>query len=187
MNKHADQDPLFGADSAEENTKLRNELKDVHSELTRLNDRYMILLKDQAAYQRSVRAAASKSAWEAVAFKYAYFLVAKMKEPFGALCGRIELLPDRPNLDQIERLKWHAQDVRKELGEHDNDTSGLVAENRRLRDAVQEQAKLLHERFGYESDRGALSTSGRCECAGCELVRSLDDTPPPNEESAVKP
>jgi hypothetical protein len=177
----ADQAALFDPEQTEENAQLRDDLKHVHAELTALNNRYMILLKEQTAYQRSVRAAASKSAWETVAFQYAYYLVAKMKEPFGALCGRIEMLPDKAKPDQIERLKWHAQDVRKELAEHDNDTSGMVAENRRLRAAVQEQAGLLHKRFGYEADRSALSPSGRCECPGCELVRSLDDVPPPPE------
>jgi predicted nuclease with TOPRIM domain len=179
MSKHTTQDPLFVPEQTEETAQLREDLKHVHAELTRLNDRYMILLKDRSAWERSVRAAAGRAAWEKVTYRYRFYLVAKVKAELGALCGRIEMLPDLPKPDQIERLKWAATDMRKVLSEHDNDTSDLVEEISRLRGAVQKQASDLHKRFGYEGNRSVLSESGRCECPGCELVRSIDDATPP--------
>ncbi|WP_405149492.1 hypothetical protein OG589_14710 [Sphaerisporangium sp. NBC_01403] len=166
-------DSLFSSSELSELDQAREDIKGLSGELTRLNDRYMLLLKERGAWERSVRSAAGRAAWDRVAFSYSYYLVGKVKEPFGLLCGRIEMLPERPKPDQIERLKWAAADLRKELSKHDNDTSGLVAEVTRLRDIVQTQAKNLHERFG--NDRAPLAPGGQCECPGCELVRSLDD------------
>lgn len=166
------QPSLWDDEQAEEVERLREELEGLNGELTRLNDRYMRLLKERTSWERTVRTAARNEAWRQVQFKHELYVFPKVTEPFSLLCGKIRALPDRASADQIERLKWAAQDVYERLRKaaEDPEITGQLAEVGRLREAVQVQARKLHEQF---SD----SSQGPCMCPGCELVRSIDDVP----------
>lgn len=160
-------DTLFDPSELSELDRAREALKELNGELVRLNTQYMILLKERDAEARAARTSAHKQAWRHVAQSYSYYLVGEIKGPFVRLCGRIANLPDSPGRERIKQLKEAARDVATVLAAHDDkQTAGLVAEVTRLRDAVQAQAEKLHNQFAQP---------GRCECPGCELVRSLDD------------
>lgn len=170
--REARQDALWDGEHAEEVERLHRDLEAVHGELTRLNDRYMILLKERSEWERTARAAARREAWRQVVFNHELYVYPKVTEPFSQLCGRIRALPDKPAAEQVDALKAAGRDVSRRLTEaaKDPQTSGQLDEMIRLRDAVQAQAIKLHEQFGDLSQ-------GPCVCPGCELVRSIDDVP----------
>lgn len=163
-------DSLFDSSELSELDRAREDLKGLSGELTRLNDRHMILLKERSQWEKSAYAAAEREAWRKVSFNHQLYVFPRVREPFAMLCGRIEMLPDRPKPDQVEQLKRAAKDVAAALkgAAEDPETSGLLDEVAWLREAVRVQGVRLHDRYGPEP-----SGEG-CACPGCELIRSLD-------------
>lgn len=167
---------------------LNREVEQAHAEARRHHNAYSVLLQDQVKHDRSVYAAASRQAKEAVQARGGMYLEAIVRRsavPLTGLIYRISELPERPGPKVVEELKNAAQAVRWQLDGVVTDqvvdevartdegvklVDAQAAEIQRLRDVVLAQARRLHDEHGPR--RGG---EGRCECPGCEMIRDMDD------------
>lgn len=167
---------------------LNREVEQAHAEARRHQNAYSMLLQDQAKHDRSVYAAASRQAQEAVQARggmYLEVIVRRSALPLTGLIHRISELPERPGPKVVEELKNAAQSVRWQLDgvvtrgvldevARTDEGVKLVdaqsAEIQRLRDVVTAQARRLHDEHGPRK-----GGEGRCECPGCEMIRDMDD------------
>ncbi|NAS22461.1 hypothetical protein GT755_12290 [Herbidospora sp. NEAU-GS84] len=161
---------LFASD--DEIAELREQLKAASGDAIHERDMKMRLLKERSTWEKAVRAAAAREAWHQVAFKFEIYVIPKLVQPYRELCGRIEMLPDRPKPDQVERLKWAAKDVAKLLkekaGEGERGLAEVFGELARLREAVRVEGAKLH------AVHGSTDRHGYCECPGCELIQAVE-------------
>lgn len=171
---------------------LLRQLDRAWAESRRHENNYSSLLQDQVKHDRSVYAAARREAAEdrrAWAGMYLGHLIRESASAINGVIHRAAELPDgRIPLEQArelkaaaERAKWmmsglvgHRQsqfdDARRQ-----NPQISLVekrhAEILRLREFITTAGQQLH------AASGGLKSRGRCECAGCELIRAMDDVP----------
>lgn len=132
-----------------------------------LQDRYMRLLMNRARDERAHRAATRKALWAQMLATYRRDIASVVKNDLGRLCGRIEMLPQRPGSKQTAELKRHGEQVRQEIDAAEStDTNAAISELDRLKTKVMEQA----QRIGTGHTLGDF-----CECAGCELIRAVED------------
>lgn len=164
------------------------------AESRRHENAHSSLLQDQVKHDRSVYAAAQRGVAEkrnARGGMYLAAIVRRSAVPITGLIYRISQLPDRPGPKVVEELKAAARsaqwtldgvvtdEVLTEIAERDPGvrlTEMQAAEIARLREFVTEQGRRLHREH---ADLG--SALGRCECPGCELIRSMDDVPAAQE------
>lgn len=169
---------------------LNRELEYTYTESRRHENAYSTLLQDRVKHDRSVYAAAGRSAREAVNARGGMYLDAIVRRsalPLTGLLYRISELPDRPGPKMVEELKGAARTARwtldgvvtrKVLDEVARTDEGVklveaqAAEIQRLRGVVTAQAKRLHDEHGTKGTRG---NGWRCECPGCEMIRDMDD------------
>lgn len=168
---------------------LNRELGRADAEANRHRSAFMLLLQDQVKHDRSVYAAAMRQAWEAVDARGGMYLEAIVRRsalPLTGLVHRVTELSERPGPKVVEELKTAAQRARwmldgvvtrsvlDEVARTDEGVKLVDAQTdeiRRLREFITAQARRLHDEHGPVADRA----SGRCECPGCELLRSMDD------------
>lgn len=176
---------------------LAREVDRLQGESRRHENSYTSLLQDRVGHDRAVRAAARRAAVEdrsAWAGMYLRHLVARSAGRLNEVVHRATQLPDgRATAEQTRELKaaaaqakWmmsglvgHREGQLDEARQQSPEIS-LVEKQReeilRLRDFVGAAGQALHaERDG----RDKRSDRGRCECAGCELIRAMDDVPLP--------
>lgn len=167
---------------------LNREVEQAHAEARRHHNAYSMLLQDQVKHDRSVYSSAHRLAREAVDARGGMYLEAVVRRsalPLTGLVHRVSELTERPGPKAVEELKAAAQRVKWQLDgvvthsvldEVARTDEGVklvdaqAAEIRRLREFVTAQGRRLHEEHGPV--RGG---EGRCECPGCELIRSMDD------------
>lgn len=159
------------------------------AESRRHENAHTSLLQDRVQHDRSVYAAARRSAAEqhsALAGLYLNAAVRKAAVPVTGLIYRISQLPDRPGPKVVEELKGAAQQAEwtldgvvrdkalAEIAERDPDVklaNAQAAEINRLREVIQAEGRRLHAGHGHRQ------VGHRCECTGCELIRAMDDVP----------
>lgn len=169
---------------------LNREVEHGYAESRRHHNAYSLLLQDQVKHDRAVYTAASRQAREAVDARGGLYLAAILRRsalPVTGLVHRISQLPERPGPKAVAELQQAARTVQWQLdgvvtdqviGEVAERDEGVklvdaqAAEIRRLRDVVTAQARRLHAEHG---GKGTRETEWRCECPGCELIRSMDD------------
>lgn len=167
---------------------LNGEVERLAIESRRHENNASSLLQDQVKHDRSVYAAARRAAAEwksAMAGLYLNAAVRKAATPVTGLIYRISQLPDRPGPKVVEELKGAARQAEwmldgvvrdaalAEVGERDPDVklaNAQAAEIERLRAVIVERGQSLHTGNGPRVGQ-------RCECPGCELIRSMDDVP----------
>ncbi|MFI5649980.1 hypothetical protein ACIA71_02005 [Streptomyces anulatus] len=176
---------------------LAREVDRVQSESRRHENSYTSLLQDQVKRERAVRAAAHRAAVEdriAWGGMYLQHLVARSAERINAVIHRAAELPDgRASVEQTrelkaaaERAKWMMSGLvghragQLEEARQQNEAISLVDKQReeilRLRDFIGAAGQALHTEHG---GKGSRENGRRCECAGCELIRAMDDVPLP--------
>ena len=176
---------------------LNRELTRVQAESRRHENAYSSLLQDQVKHDRSIYAAASRQAREAVDARGGLYLAAILRRsalPITGLVYRISELPERPGPKVIEELKGAARNAQwrldgvvtsqvvDEVARTDEGVKlveAQAAETQRLRGVITAQAQRLHAEHGPV--RGG---EGRCECPGCEMLRVMDDDREPTKEAA---
>lgn len=169
---------------------LNQDLERANAEANRYQNAYSTLLQDQVKHDRAVYAAAGRQAREAVEARggmYLEVIVRRSAVPLTSLIYRVSELPERPGPKVTEELKNAAQRVqwqldgvvtREVLDEVARTDAGVKlvdaqsTEIKRLREFIAEQGKRLHAEHGPRK-----GGEGRCECPGCELIRSMDDMP----------
>lgn len=161
------------------------------TESRRHENNYSSLLQDQVKHDRSVYAAARRSAQGDLAARAGLYLQAILRDaarPINEAVHRAAELPEdgKASAQQVrdleaaaDRAKWLLSGMvgdRQTLADAAKDpgvqlTEKLNAEIRRLREVIQAEGRRLHAGHGHR-------TSGpRCECTGCELIRAMDDIP----------
>lgn len=167
---------------------LFRELDRSRAESRRHENNASSLLQDQVKHDRAVYAAARRESVENLNARGGLYLgaiVRRSATPITGLLYRISQLPDRPGPKVVEELRNAARTaqwaldgvvtnkVLGEVAERDPEvklTEAQAAELQRLRDVIVKQGQRLH------TDSGPR-VGHRCECAGCELIRAMDDMP----------
>jgi hypothetical protein len=174
---------------------LHREVDRLAAESRRHENSHSALLQDRVKRDRSVYAAARRSAQAsvvAVAGLYLQAIIRKNASPIDGVIYRAEQLPEdgKAPVKQVRELReaalrarWLLKGMASEQAIEDAKrdegvqvVEELKAEIRRMRDVLTEQGQRLHR---DHADLG--STLGRCECPGCELIRAMDDTLEPPE------
>lgn len=172
---------------------LLRELGRTRQESRRHENSYMSLLQDQAKRDRAVRTAAHRAATEdrvAWAGLYLGHLVSRSAGSINEVINRAAELPDgrvpveltRALKDAADRAKWQMSGLvghraaQLEEARAQNPSIALVEQQReevlRLRSFISTLGQELHGRHG---GKGTRDNGWRCECSGCELIRSMDD------------
>ena len=167
---------------------LERELNRAWAEARRHENAYTSLLQDRVRDERAVRTAARQSALADITAQAGVYLQAIIRRNASHLDGvvyRAENLPEdgRATPTQVKELReaalrsrWMLRGLSSDsaLAEASKDDGvqaleAVKTELRRVLSAVQLAGQHLHNERGQ--------TGGpRCECAGCELIRSVHDT-----------
>lgn len=168
---------------------LNRELERAYAESRRHENASSSLLQDQVKHDRAVYAAARREAVEQQMARGGLYLgaiVRRSATPITGLLYRISQLPDRPGpkvIDELRQAARHAQwtldgvvtdKVLDQVAQRDPDVKlveAQAAEIQRLREFIVTVGQQLH------SASSGPRVNHRCECAGCELIRGMDDTP----------
>jgi chromosome segregation ATPase len=173
---------------------LNQEAERLAAESRRHENAYNSLLQDRVKHDRSVYAAARRSAQTDVTARAGLYLQAILRQsarPINAVVHRAAELPEsgKASTQQIRDLKAAADQAKWLLsgmvGDRQNVEDAtkdpevqlvekLNSEIRRLRDVVLEQGQALHALHSQDSAR---ENGWRCACRGCELIRAMDDVP----------
>lgn len=174
---------------------LLKELDRTQHESRRHENNYTSLLQDQIKKDRSVWAAARRAAAEdriAWAGMYLGHLVSRSAGSINEVINRAAELPDgrvpveltRALKESAGRAKWQMSGLvghrASQLDEAraQSPSIALVGKQReeilRLRDFIAAIGQQIHATRG---SKGSQSNGWRCECQGCELLRSMDDAP----------
>jgi hypothetical protein len=177
---------------------LNREVERWANESRRHENAHTSLLQDRVKHDRSVYAAARRSAQEDVTARAGLYLQAILRQsahPINAVVHRAAELPadGKATVQQVRELKAAADSAkwllsgmvgdRKNFEDAQRDpeiqlVEKLNAEIRRLREVVLAEGRRLHAGHGHRA------SGPRCECIGCELIRALDDVPA--EQEAVR-
>ncbi|MFJ4974153.1 hypothetical protein ACIP6X_02180 [Streptomyces coeruleorubidus] len=177
---------------------LNQEVDRLAAESRRHENNHSSLLQDQVKHDRSVYAAARRSAHEDVTARSGLYLQAILRQsaqPINAVVHRASELPadGKAPIQQVRDLRAAADNAkwllsgmvgdRKNFEDAQRDpeiqlVEKLNAEIRRLREVVLAEGRRLHAGHGHRA------TGPRCECTGCELIRAMDDVPA--EQEAVR-
>ncbi|MFE9850255.1 hypothetical protein ACFYPN_15795 [Streptomyces sp. NPDC005576] len=171
---------------------LSRELGRVHTEKRTIENAHSNLVADRAKWERSVRAAARRAVADdriALGGMYLQQLVTRSAGRINEVLHQAAELPDgRASAEQTRalkeaavRAKWlmsglvgHGQGQFDEARQQ-NQAISLTEKQReeilRLRNLITTEGQRLHAESGGRGNRE------RCECAGCELIRSMDDVP----------
>ncbi|HEY6116118.1 MAG TPA: hypothetical protein VI172_09190 [Candidatus Dormibacteraeota bacterium] len=161
------------------------------AESRRHENNYSNLLQDQIKHDRSVYAAARRSAQGDVTARaglYLNVILRNSARPINEVVHRASELPTdgKAPLQQVRDLKAAADNAKWLLSGMVGDRQGLESaakdpgvqlveklngEIRRLREVVMAEGRRLHAGHGHRQ------TGPRCECTGCELIRAIDDVP----------
>jgi hypothetical protein len=149
------------------------------------------LLQDQVKHDRSVCAAARRSAQGDVTARAGLYLQVILRHsarPINEVVHRASELPvdGKAPVQQVRDLKAAADQAKRLLAGMVGDRQSLEdaaknpgvqlveklnAEIRRLREVVLAEGRRLHAGHGHRQ------VGPRCECTGCELIRAMDDVP----------
>lgn len=174
---------------------LNRELTRAQVESRRHENAHSAILQDRTEHDRSVWSAARRAATEdclAWAGMYLGHLVSRSAGSINEVIYRAAELPDgrvpvelsRALKEAAGRAKWqmsglvgHRAEQLKEA-RAENPSIALVEKQReeilRLRDFINDLGRQLHAEHG---GKGTRENGRRCECSGCELIRSMDDLP----------
>jgi hypothetical protein len=166
---------------------VEDELRDVQAELTRTRDLYHRMLQAQVRHDRDVYTDARRKAQDdRIAWADHYFrhLIARSAGPVSDLIYRVQQVPDRPSNAQVADLKaaaaaadWTFQLAQKTVEAQPDFGSRVRVEVSRLRGYIRSAGEALHRAAaGRERD------GDRCCCAGCELIRGMDDDGAPGND-----
>jgi light-regulated signal transduction histidine kinase (bacteriophytochrome) len=170
---------------------LNKELERAQAESRRHENNHSSLLQDQVKHDRSVYAAARRSAQGDVTARAGLYLQAILRQsarPINEVVHRASELPanGKAPIQQVRDLKAAADNAKWLLsgmvGDRQNFEDAqrdpeirlvekLNAEIRRLREVVLAEGRRLHAGHGHRA------SGPRCECTGCELIRAMDDIP----------
>lgn len=170
---------------------LLRQLDRAWAESRRHENNYSSLLQDQVKHDRSVYAAARRSAQGDVTARAGLYLQAILRNsarPINEVVHRASELPQdgKAPLQQVRDLKAAADNAKWLLSGMVGDRQSLAdaakdpgvqlveklnGEIRRLREVVMAEGRRLHAGHGHRT------TGPRCECVGCELIRAMDDVP----------
>ncbi|GAA3268081.1 hypothetical protein [Streptomyces lavendulae] len=180
---------------------LLRELGRTRQESRRHENNYTSLLQDQPKRDRAVRAAAHRVAAEdrrAWAGMYLGHLVSRSAGSINEVIHRAAELPDgrvpveltRALKEAANRAKWQMSGLvghgtaQLDEARAQNPSIALVEQQReeilRLRAFVTMLGQELHTEHG---GKGTRDNGRRCECSGCELIRSMDEPQAEVEES----
>ncbi|MET9909766.1 hypothetical protein ABZZ74_23675 [Streptomyces sp. NPDC006476] len=169
------------------------------AESRRHENNYSNLLQDQVKHDRSVYAAARRSAQGDVTARaglYLQVILRKSARPINEVVHRASELPadGKAPIQQVRDLKAAADNAkwllsgmvgdRQTIEDAQGDPEIRLVEKlndeiRRLREVVLVEGRRLHAGHGHR-------TSGpRCECTGCELIRAMDDVPAEHTTAAA--
>lgn len=171
------------------------------AESRRHENNYTSLLQDQVKHDRSVYAAARRSAQGDVTARaglYLQVILRKSARPINEVVHRASELPadGKVPIQQVRDLKAAADNAKWLLSGMVGDrqtiedagrapevqlVEKLNDEIRRMRSFVDEQGRWLHAKHSSSETR----SRGRCECTGCELIRAMDDVPAEHTPSAA--
>lgn len=176
-------------------------LASVCADLTRMQDRQARDIKCERELERDTRAAIRR---QLVDSELGPFAAAWMRSEYS---GQRDLVHEALyRASQVDPETGRTRDVREKLGKlqhtaawalreheaelkadrgHDRlqeawDTAPMVAEAARLRAYITGQGQAMH---GLVGGARHLDEMGRCRCAGCELIRGMDDVPVPEVAS----
>lgn len=170
---------------------LNQALERAQAESRRHENNHSILLQDQIKHDRSVYAAARRSAQGDVTARAGLYLQVILRQsarPINEVVHRASELPadGKAPIQQVRDLKAAADNAKWLLsgmvGDRQNFEDArrdpeiqlvekLNAEIRRLREVVLAEGRRLHAGHGHRA------SGPRCECTGCELIRAMDDVP----------
>lgn len=158
----------------------------VQHELQRVQNLYSGYLARQSRYERDARTAARRSAQEdrlAWAEVYLGQLLDRTAPWLRELIYRVEQLSDRVSKTDLDALRQCAgtskhvlTTYRAELASRPDYGLKVRTEELRLRTYVVDRGRALHAR-ATDADREIEPNGllGACRCAGCELIRGMDD------------
>ena len=176
---------------------LNEELNRAWAEARRHENAYSMLLQDQVKEHRAVRTIARQAAvadLTAQAGLYLQAILRRNASPIDGVIYRAENLPEdgRARPTEVKELRDAALRARFMLSGLSSQSAiadagrdegvqaleTVKAELRRVTAVVQVLGRKLHDEYGR--------TDGpRCECAGCELIRSAYDTGEVQDGAAV--
>lgn len=173
---------------------LNQELDRTQAESRRHENAHSSLLQDRVKHDRSVYAAARRSAQGDVTARAGLYLQVILRQsarPINEVVHRASELPEdgKAPVQQVRDLKKAADQAKWLLSGMVGDrrtleaagrapevqlVEKLNAEIRRLRGVLAEQGKALH---AEQESKATRETGWRCACRGCELIRATDDVP----------
>lgn len=179
---------------------LSGEVDRLVAESRRHENSYSALLQDRVKHDRSVYAAARRSAQDDVTARAGLYLQAILRQsaqPINAVVHRAAELPEdgKAPVQEVRDLKRAADQAkwllagmvgdRRTMEDAAKDpgvqlVEKLNAELRRMREFTVTQGQRLHREY---ADLGSIL--GRCECPGCELIRAMNDVPVDVGEAAA--
>lgn len=177
-----------GKDGLLSDTELLNqELNRAWAETRRHENAYTSLLQDRVKHDRAVRAAARQSAVADITAQAGLYLQAILRRnatPIDGVIYRAENLPEdgRARPTAVKELREAALRARFLLSGLSTESAladaakdggvqaleALKAELRRIQSVISVVGRRLHNEHG-------LTRGFRCECPGCELIRSVYD------------
>lgn len=136
---------------------------------THVHTLWMREITGQARHDRDVYAAAKRRAWDECLAGVGFYLRPQVTGELDSLVYRLTHLPDgKLSSDDLAFVHGAAHSLKVALDRFDPEPpDSLIAEVRRLRAAVRDQAEQLHLKFG-------TSNGERCGCPGCEMTRDID-------------
>jgi len=155
------------------------------AECSRLEHQWQQLAIDQERQARVVRTAARRSAQDHVVGRAHLDLqntIRKLEVPISAVIYQVEQLPERPKPSQVATLKQYAQSLKHDVKLHREEPAPEAialadtqnAEIKRLREFITIAGQNLHKQHAG-ADPASCGCKDGCYCAGCELIRGMDD------------
>jgi hypothetical protein len=155
---------------------LRDHLAHREREITRLRDQESIRAGQEAARDRDAQAAAKRAAWAHVLNSIQVYVLSEAKHDLWQVrtllaSADTHLRKGRAHDDWLWRVRETTYALttlmQERLGDPEGANGGLIAEIRRLREAMHEQGEVLHAQHGTNSGR-------TCRCPGCEMTRAVE-------------
>jgi hypothetical protein len=148
------------------------QIRVLQAELGRITNLYNRLLAARSEWERIVKAAFHKQAWDACVGAADYLHTHTSASRIYGIIYRILELPDRPKPTDIRGLKRTAELLKtalEEASQKEQPLYVLLSEIKRLRQVMQEQGNMLH----IKTSTG----ESPCICPGCEMIRACDVVP----------
>lgn len=155
--------------------------RDLHGAATRQASQYLqqvqLMRAERKQWEQTTRADAQRQAWDYALASSSWGVTREATAEFSYLASRLERLPEAPKGKDLLFVRDAAGDLRRKLSRFEAERpGGLLAEVRRLRDALYDAGRRLHQRFG------TTGTGEYCWCPGCDMTRAVEVADPTKEE-----